>query len=86
MLKEHGLIWDALDTLEAELDGGDPSPAGLLQVWDELAPVLEAHNLKEEQILYPMADQALQAEESVAVLRALGGEFPDGWVCEQAGA
>jgi hypothetical protein len=44
---------------------------------------LQAHNPKEEQILYPQTEQVLTAA-AAAELRELldTGRTPEGWVCE----
>jgi hypothetical protein len=48
-------------------------------------PLLEAHNGKEEPILYPRVDAVLDDDLS-AILREFltSGSMPDGWTCEQA--
>ncbi len=79
MLREHAQIWALLNSLEHP--GGD---AGLAPV-RQLTSHLLHHNLKEERILYPRADEALPGPEA-ARLRAFldSGESPAGWVCFQA--
>lgn len=82
MVREHGQMWKVLDTLDAALRGGavPASVAGLLR---DLQEQLEAHNAKEEQILYPQAEQALTVA-AKAELRELleTGRTPEGWLCE----
>ena len=80
MLREHGRIWDLLGTLE--LLGND---AAGLAVTRQLTSHLLHHNLKEERILYPFADEALPAAEAER-LRAFidTGDLPDGWACFKA--
>lgn len=86
MVREHGQMWTTLDALDAELHHGavnaalPESVAGLLC---DLQQQLTAHNAKEEQILYPQADQVLTAS-ATDELRALldTGRIPDGWVCQ----
>lgn len=48
--------------------------------------MLDAHNSKEEPIIYPQADAVL-APEAGALLGAFieSGRMPDGWRCERAG-
>lgn len=86
MLREHGQMWRLLDALEAELarDPAGDATAGLL---DDLMPRLEAHNLKEERILYPQADTVLEGDPGQELREVMAsGRMPDGWVCEMARA
>jgi iron-sulfur cluster repair protein YtfE (RIC family) len=82
MVREHGQMWQILDALDGELRDGAlrASAADLLR---DLQEQLEAHNVKEEQILYPQTEQALTVE-AKAELRELleAGRTPEGWVCE----
>lgn len=81
MLREHAQIWALLDSLEHESDGGAASPARVRQ----LASHLLHHNLKEEKILYPRADEALPAVEADRLRAFLdSGELPAGWICFKA--
>lgn len=59
MRYEHQLIVDVLDGLDKALkdNGGD-----LDEMERRLAELLEAHNQKEEHMLYPMIDQLLSGE------------------------
>ena len=78
MLRGHAQIWAALDSLERGLDVG----AGRgLAFRKQLTVRLLHHNLKEEKILYPRADDAL-APEVAGRLRAFfsSADLPDGWV------
>jgi hemerythrin-like domain-containing protein len=84
MLREHGQMWRTLDALEAEL-AIDPEEAVLQKLCKELVVQLEHHNPKEEQILYPQADLALEEYASKRLGDFLAaGSLPDGWVCERA--
>lgn len=86
MLREHGEMWRTLDALEAEL-AGDSGSTTVVALCDELVPKLEAHNAKEETILYPQADNLLSEPARAELERFLEtGHMPDGWVCERAGA
>ena len=78
MLREHAQIWATLDSLERELDGGADVGSGLCR---QLTVRLLHHNLQEEKILYPRADDALPPA-AADQLRAFlsSGELPDGWV------
>ncbi|MEO6886559.1 MAG: hemerythrin domain-containing protein [Jatrophihabitantaceae bacterium] len=82
MVREHGQMWRLMDELQPRLsDGGDAVLTGC----GELVAQLQAHNPKEEQILYPQADTALR-EDAATQLRTFiqAGHLPDGWVCEGA--
>lgn len=84
MLREHGQIWATLDALEGQLHTGAPEdiePA----LCRQLSVQLLHHNLKEEKILYPQADQVLSAPVTAQLRDSLdSGELPDGWVCQRA--
>jgi regulator of cell morphogenesis and NO signaling len=75
MLRDHAQIWGTLDGLERAEGTGVTLPK-------RLAVQLVHHNLKEERILYPQADELL-APAVAGRLRAFlaSGELPDGWVC-----
>ena len=84
MLREHGEIWDLLDRLEAALDDGRDADAA--ELWPQMASVLEAHNVKEERIVYPAGDQQLPADIAATIADELAaGVTPEGWACEMAG-
>ncbi|MBX3068755.1 MAG: hemerythrin domain-containing protein, partial [Cryobacterium sp.] len=84
MLKEHGEIWDAMDALDSMLDGTDTSDEKL-DACRELLSKLDNHNSTEEPIIYPQADNALDAESSSRLRAFLAeGKLPDGWRCEKA--
>jgi regulator of cell morphogenesis and NO signaling len=80
MLREHGQLWAALDALERE-PGGSTGHA----LCRQLASQLLHHNLKEERVLYPRADDALPPA-AAGRLRAFlaSGELLEGWVCVTA--
>ena len=83
MLREHGEMWRTLDALEAELGAGRADAASALCT--ELVSQLEAHNAKEETILYAQTDAVVPATTS-ADLRAFleSGRRPEGWRCQRA--
>ena len=82
MLREHGDIWQALDELQQAADAGIDSTVAR-RAYDELKYLLEAHNEKEEQILYPQADVVLDASTSARLRDFLThGTLPTGWICE----
>ncbi len=86
MLREHGEMWQKLEEIEAALavNAASESAATLCR---ELLTQLDAHNSKEEPILYPelrgvLSDSA--QEQYLAFLE--DGERPEGWECERARA
>jgi iron-sulfur cluster repair protein YtfE (RIC family) len=84
MLHEHGRMWRTLDDLEplVRQGGTDARVAGLCA---DLVSQLQAHNPKEEQILYPQADHVLNDPANRELREFLAsGSMPDGWVCESA--
>jgi iron-sulfur cluster repair protein YtfE (RIC family) len=82
MLREHAQIWAILDALEdgpGTADGVDPV------LCRRLASQLLHHNLKEEKILYPRADDVLSPAAAGRLRAFLGsGDLPEGWVCVKA--
>jgi iron-sulfur cluster repair protein YtfE (RIC family) len=68
MRHEHRLIGECLEALHDKVRRHDPESDA-----EELAllTALEAHNLKEEQVLYPMLDRLLSDEEKQAVADAM---------------
>ena len=80
MLREHAQMWATLDTLERELHDG----TGLI-LCRQLTVRLLHHNLKEERILYPRADDVLPPAAAGRLRAFLGpGELPEGWVYTKA--
>lgn len=79
MLREHAQIWTTLDELEAELQLGSGS---VRELCEELVAQLENHNLKEETVLYPRADDALLPEADQLRTHLDSAELPEGWVCQ----
>lgn len=80
MLREHGEMWRVLDRMDAT-DSADE----LRSASGELVPMLQAHNGKEEPILYPQVDAVLDDELAATLREFLAfGSMPDGWVCERA--
>jgi hemerythrin-like domain-containing protein len=83
MLREHGAIWRAMDELEERLADGEPPQ--LRGDCLELLGLLESHNAKEEPVIYPRAQPALDPEEQAELATFLAsGRMPDGWVCRTA--
>ena len=100
MLREHGEIWDLLDALGDVLgnengndsdngtsnDRGNDDNAAARGLWQQLATVLDEHNVKEERIVYPAGDEKLPPEAAATIATALAmGETPPGWTCQMAG-
>jgi len=82
MLREHAEMWQSLDALDRLLESGATGDDALPVLCRQLFGQLQAHNPKEETILYPQADSALSAEE-VSRVRAFldSGQLPEGWMC-----
>jgi hemerythrin-like domain-containing protein len=68
MRMEHAEMRELLAQLRAALDGADA--AEFLGVADTLNVLMQQHNLKEEQVLYALLDEAL-GDEAEALLAAL---------------
>ncbi len=88
MLREHAQIWAALDGLDA-LDAPDREPdrGAALALCRQLTVRLLHHNLKEEKVLYPRADDVLPAAAASRLRAFLGsGELPEGWACAKSAA
>jgi iron-sulfur cluster repair protein YtfE (RIC family) len=84
MLREHGQMWQTLDELEAKLRAAS-DPAILRECCRRLAVQLLHHNVKEERVIYPEADDALPPDVAARLQELLEtGELPDGWVCAKA--
>lgn len=78
MLREHAEIWQALDAIEAEA-GRDTGRT--LYAMASLVSVLEPHNSKEEQILYPASGQVLNTDDTEAIRRVFEeSKRPEGWL------
>lgn len=87
MLREHGELWDVLEAVDRLLADDQPDIPSLRRECDRLTGLLEEHNMKEEQILYPAADETLATEDLEQVATSLvDGDLPDGWRAEMASA
>ncbi|GAA4675712.1 hemerythrin domain-containing protein [Gordonia humi] len=81
MLREHGEIWALCDHAVAALDSCEDSSRSA----HRLLAVLDAHNGKEEPVLYPHIGEAIGDDASADLLDFLDtGTMPDGWVCATA--
>ncbi|WP_068266088.1 hemerythrin domain-containing protein [Janibacter limosus] len=85
MLREHGEMWGVLEMIEGLLAAPSPDAAVLREACGRLMDQLDAHNLKEEQILYPAADQTLAPQDQESVSTALvDGDLPGDWRASMA--
>ncbi len=83
MLREHGNIWRTLAQLEGEVAAA--SGQALRDSCQSLLQQLNTHNQKEEPIIYPHVDEALNPEEAVTLQEFLAtGDMPEGWACVRA--
>jgi len=79
MIREHAAIWQALHAVEAAIAATDRDAA--TGAMASLASILDTHNSKEEQILYPASGQVLATDATEAVRKAFEeGTRPDGWL------
>jgi hemerythrin-like domain-containing protein len=86
MVREHGQLWQTMEKLDGELAGGAAGDS-VVAACQELMAQLDAHNSKEEPIIYPRADAVLSDEASSQLHAFLAsGTMPDGWVCQGARA
>lgn len=67
MRAEHQQMNSLLDSMAAALQGRNET--GYLGLSETLLMLMRQHNLKEENILYPMADQALNGERAALLER-----------------
>ncbi|KUH66443.1 hemerythrin [Mycolicibacterium novocastrense] len=83
MMREHGQIWRAMDTLDDLLAASDTDriEAACCMLLDQL----HEHNSKEEPIVYPHIDTDLSAHTRAELSRlSETGLVPEGWVCRHA--
>lgn len=79
MVREHGQMWPLLDRLDQLLTAGQTDLAD--SVGRELLGRLAGHNLKEERILYPQADELMSAAELTKLTEQLAtARVPRDWV------
>lgn len=67
MRMEHAQMKGLLDQMRAAVERGDVQ--GALNQGDTLLMLVQQHNVKEESVLYPMADQALEPKWAVISAR-----------------
>lgn len=86
MVREHGQLWDLMEALDAQVRDG-AAPQDIDTSCRELLALLDAHNRKEEPIVYPQADLTLHPDAAERLLDFIdSGRMPDGWTCEKASA
>jgi hemerythrin-like domain-containing protein len=86
MVREHGQIWDLMESLEAQVRDGAAAQDVDTSCRDLLA-LLDAHNGKEEPIVYPQADLTLAPDATERLMDFIdSGQMPEGWTCEKATA
>lgn len=86
MEREHGELWNLMDAAQEQLDSG-AEPAAVVSTCTELLSLLDRHNSKEEPIIYPQADSALDDEATAHLQEFIAtGAMPQGWVCVRARA
>lgn len=82
MLREHGDMWPLLDTLDHGL-AGDVGEDVLRPTCRQLLVLLQRHNPKEEQILYPEIDRIVDDDARLGVHEFLdAGQVPADWTCQ----
>lgn len=93
MVREHGNLWQLMNTITALLEDHDSARSVDGQAADDdvastcriLLAQLEQHNSKEEPIIYPHADKDLSAEATTTLAEFIRtGSTPQGWICEAA--
>lgn len=83
MLRDHGALWERMDTIAAKLDQG--AREGLEAELDELVALLAKHNGKEEIVVYADLDTALSADAQQELGSFLeAGALPEGWIAAKA--
>lgn len=81
MLREHAQMWPILDTLDDEL-AADARDDVLRTACRQVLDLLQRHNPKEEQILYPQVDQVVGDNASIDAREFLQtGQVPADWTC-----
>lgn len=85
MLREHGQLWDLLDRMEDQAQAAVDVDE-LTTTWQAFSETLEAHNEKEEKILYPAGDEILDDSLGEEILEKMKSpDIPTGWTCEMSG-
>lgn len=84
MLRQHGVIWDHVDELEALHADGDLDPELALTVYSALRQEMDRHNATEDSVLYAVMDDMLGRDLAHVVLDGLATEMPPAWRCAMA--
>src|SRR5699024_2122810 len=85
MLREHGELWGTLETIDRLLDAASPDLDALREACGRLGEQLDAHNQKEEAIIYRAAVEQLDPQTQESVAMALADEtMPARWRCQLA--
>lgn len=85
MLREHGELWGTLETIDRLLDAASPDLDALREAGGRLGEQLDAHNQKEEAIIYRAAVEQLDPQTQESVAMALADEtMPARWRCQLA--
>ena len=83
MRREHGELWRRMDDLQGRITSPESGAVELEASCRELLELLDAHNSKEEPIIYPHLDADLSEDEQQRVRSLLTeGALPEGWVCQ----
>ncbi|QIX27138.1 hemerythrin domain-containing protein [Nocardioides sp. JQ2195] len=85
MLREHGELWSVMDALAVAVSAEEPDLEQLRELCGDLLARLDAHNSKEEPIIYPHAESDLPEDAAAELADFIdNGTLPGGWVCEGA--
>lgn len=84
MLRQHGLIWDHVEELEALHADGNLAPELALTIYSALRQEMDRHNATEDDLLYAVMDDNLGQDLAHVVLDALATEMPSAWRCAMA--
>lgn len=89
MIREHGELWREMDAVEQQLsEMAAPQRTEVSQLISScrnMLALLDAHNMKEEPVIYPHLDTDLDGPTERLLTEFLKtGEMPEGWVCEAA--
>jgi iron-sulfur cluster repair protein YtfE (RIC family) len=84
MLREHAQMWQTLDALDRLLESAAIGDDAIPVLARQLFAQLQAHNSKEEAILYPQAELTLSADGRAQLREFLrSGQLPEDWMCQQ---
>lgn len=84
MLREHAQMWQTLDALDRLLESAAIGDDAIPVLARQLFAQLQAHNPKEEAILYSQLEVVLGSDEAAHLRQFLGsGQLPQDWICQQ---